>query len=146
MSTQTNNASAQQLGLVAQYVARCTFDNHIESSLEIRSIKDQVTPNTNINVDVKKLEQDIYQITVSVNFILSAGLKKIFTINLDMVGEFMTTGFDDNTLEKILNIQCPTMLTPFVNERLGYLIQSSIIGRPPMPNINFEEIYIKKFA
>lgn len=145
MST-PNNASAQQLGLVAQYVARCTFENHVESSLDIRSIKDPVTPNSSTNVDVKKIEKDIHQITVSVNFILSAGLKKIFTINLDMVGEFMITGFDENTLEKILNIQCPTMLTPFINERIGYLIQSSIIGRPAMPNTNFEEIYIKKFA
>lgn len=136
----------QQLSLIGQHVSQCSLTHHVESIQELQNLKEQPKPKEEVKVEIKTLKNNIYQVIVKANIILASGINKIFSINLDMVGEFQVTGFDKDMLDKILNIQCPTMLTPFLNERLTSLLHFTVIARPPMPNINFEEIYVNKLS
>ena len=147
-----NNIKQQQLGLIAQYVEKCSLQHHIESSMDLRDLKDHPTPQDKVSVNVKKLDshsesRELYKITIDINYIFSAGLKKLFTIDLSMIGEFIIEGIaKDDHFEKLLHIQCPTMLLPFINERLSEIVNKfTILSRPLLPNVNFEQIYMKSF-
>ncbi len=139
-----NSQRQQSIALASQYVSSCLLKHDINSIIELQSFAEQPTPKQTTTVKSEHVQNDLYKVTISVKYSIVFGIKKIVFIDLDLVGEFVITGFEGDMLDKILNIQCATMLSPFLNERMAALFQFTVFVKPLLSDLNFEEIYIKQ--
>ena len=88
--------------------------------------------------------ENSYEITLQVK--VSAGSKEatLFVLEMDYVGVFELTGFNQNDLEPILLIECPRILFPFARRIIADITAEG--GFPPLriEPVDFTALYLSQ--
>lgn len=144
----TNNTDTpQSLKVIAQYLKDLSFENPGQGPL---SRLQGAVPEININVQVN-IVQDTknlirYYVDITLKAVSTIKDMPLFILETTYTGIFEITGFDSPLLEQIINIQCPTILFPFMRRIIGEKIVDG--GYPPLylDPIDFHSIYMQKLA
>ena len=97
-----------------------------------------------LDTDNKKLENDIYEVTLTVTSTVKTQNEIAYTGTVKQAGTFKISGVDDKTLDHVLGSFCPNMLYPYIRE-----VVSSEVSRANFPPlvlapINFDALYLQK--
>jgi len=136
----------QSLNVMTQFLKDLSFENPGQGL--VSNPQTQETPSININVEIniaKDAKQSSYfQVDLVLKAISKIKDAPIFILDVTYSGIFNVSGFEAELEEQILNVQCPTILFPFVRRIVSEKIVEG--GYPPLllDPIDFYKIYMQK--
>lgn len=137
-------SESAQMNFITQYVKDISFEN--PNAPDSFTVFQKGSPKIGFDIDlnVKKLKDDDYEIEMNVT--ANAKSKEdenltLFIAEVKYAGVFLVKTEDKELLQKILLIECPILLFPFVRRVMADLTRDG--GFPPllMNPMNFHEMY-----
>jgi len=138
----TDAPSSPSLGLQHIYLKDASYES--PNSPHIFSPDTQIQFNYNITVNHEKLQDNLFEILLSVTITANSDDKSVYLVEVQQAGIFELTGFDEETLSAVKSIVCPAQLLPYAREAIASLTGKG--GFPPflLEPINFEEHYAQQ--
>ena len=95
----------------------------------------------NLNQRVQRMGDALFEVVLGVTLTCKLADKTVYLVEAQQAGVFGLDGFDEQTLDAMLGIHCPTVLYPYARQVISDLIQAG--GFPPflLQPINFEGLY-----
>ena len=116
----------------------------VPNAPEIFLERETANVSINLNTAAKRLGDDIYEVVLTITVTAKAGEKTVFLIELGQGGIFRIKNVPEESLEALLSIACPNILSPYAREvvsdaatRAGF---SPVILQP----VNFEALYASR--
>lgn len=124
-----------------------------DASIEVPGAPQIFTGNVQPQIDVnvatqtKSLENDNFNVVLSVTVTAKVGDDTTFLVEVQQGGIFLVRGFG-NPAEKaaILGGYCPSMLFPFAREAVADFVQKAGFPQLLLQPINFEAMYMEHLA
>lgn len=95
----------------------------------------------NLNTEVQKLGDGVYEIGLSVTVTTQLGEETAYLAEAKQAGIFTINGFSEQELGPMLGVYCPSQLFPFVREVLTDLVTKGSFPQMVLQPINFEALY-----
>ena len=129
-----------------QYIKDLSFENQRVAEF---ARKAPSAPKTDVQFHVahKDVGEGQHEVSLKITASLKEEKGSIYLMELVYSGLFLVRGFDADTQEKLLLIECPRLLFPSARAILITLTQDS--GFPPMylaPAVDFAALYQQKKA
>ena len=137
--TENNQPTFQVRG---QYVKDLSFENpNAPQSLMAGAIQ----PNIDMGVDLKaqKLQDDVYEVIMHISARASAEGNSIFLIEVAYAGIFQITNIPPEHLERVLMIDCPFVLFPFVRRVISDVTRDGGFLPLMLDPIDFHQLYLQ---
>ncbi|MEZ5818820.1 MAG: protein-export chaperone SecB [Hyphomicrobiaceae bacterium] len=134
-----------QIRILGQYVKDLSFE-----SPSIRKLMTSQAENPNLNLEMnvepEQVAPDVYETTLSFKARAeSKSIGVIFEMELDYSGLFRIENAPPEVLDAVLNIQCPTLLFPFVRRIVADMTRDGGIMPPLMLDpVDFGALYMRK--
>jgi len=95
----------------------------------------------NVDVEVRSLQQDSYEVALSLVGRAGSDEELLYNIRLDYVGAFVLRNLPQEAIQPVLFIDCPALLYPFVRHLVADLSREG--GWPPLllDPIDFAALY-----
>jgi len=118
-----------QLNVRAQYTKDLSFENpNAPASLGPQATPPQI--NIQINVGANNVNQNEYEVTLSVEGKAENAGKIIFSFELAYAGVFRIVNVPQENLHPLIMIECPRLLFPFAREIIATAVRDG--GFPPL--------------
>ncbi len=132
-----------QFSIRGQYVKDISFEN--PKAPEVFALLSQ-KPGIEINIDIeiRRLEEALYEVTLSISAKASAGGEGLFMITLDYAGLFAIEGFLEKDIEPLLWIECPTILFPYARRIISDLTRDGGYTSLMIDPVDFGMLYEKR--
>lgn len=132
-------AQAAQFTIEKLYVKDVSFE--APNAPQVFNEQGQPQLNMNINQKVGRVTDNVFEVVLGVTLTCTLNDKTVYLAEVAQAGVFGLVGFDDRTLDMMLNTYCPNVLFPYVREAVSELISKG--GFPPfyLQPINFEGLY-----
>lgn len=139
MSNETPSENTPFFNLVSIYVK----DISLETPNSPHIFNAEWKPEIDFDLQMRSeaLSEPMYEVVL--NLTVSAKLedKTAFLIEVKQAGLFAIKGLDADTLPRVLNIACPTVLYPYLRETVTNLSVRGGFMPFMLPPINFEATY-----
>jgi len=135
-----------KMNIVAQYIKDLSFENNHFIDL-LKNPPKEPKPEINCDVQTKNLEDNRYEVSLSVRIHLKDKEKTLYLLDLVYAGAFMLECSEPEMIPIILNVECPRLIYPATRQQVVTLTQDS--GLPPLsmtPAIDFAALYHKKLS
>ena len=137
-----NSDVNQKFVLNTQYLKDISFEN--PNPIEL--YQSEVTPSIGVQIDINviSVDEDVYEVSLIINAEASIKDAKAFIIELTYAGLFTVKGVDDDVLEQLLLINCPTLLFPFARQIISSTADHGRVGPLFLDPVDFFQLYMKK--
>jgi preprotein translocase subunit SecB len=127
-----------------QYIKDFSFENPEAPAIyTLKGIKPEIKVSVDINV--KKLQEETYNVELVINIIAKHDEKTMFVIELTYAGIFtIKNSIDEDGLKKILFIYCPSLLFPFARRVISDVTSDASLPPLMLDTINFASLYESK--
>jgi preprotein translocase subunit SecB len=149
MAEQPSEAAAggenqQQASMAVQhvYLKDCSFE--APGALGLEGAEGQPDMNLNLSQRVNTLEDNRYEVILTVTVTAKQGDKTAFIAEVHYAGIFQIAGFSEQQLPYVINVLCPNLLFPYARTQIGQMIAAGGFVAPPLQPINFEQIYAQR--
>jgi preprotein translocase subunit SecB len=151
MADENQGAAAPQPGiapsmnLVGQYIRDLSFENPGAPATLLTGGANPAF-NVSISVGVKKQNDEIYAVELTLNAKANREETVLFNVELVYGGIFRLKNVPENQLSPLLMIECPRLIFPFARQVLASVTQQG--GFPPlmMEPVDFSAIYRQNLA
>ena len=94
-----------------------------------------------LNTSAKKVDDGIYETTVSITVTSKVGDKTAFLVEVAEAGIFQLRNIPASDLDSVLGIACPNIIFPYAREVISDVLVRA--GFPPMllAPVNFEALF-----
>lgn len=134
--------NTQTLVVHGQYVKDLSFENPMAPE----SFQNQEEPTFEVSIDVKAgdVGTDVYEVVLQVEVKSAVKAKTMFVASLQYAGVFTIQAANEEDLERILLVQCPSILFPFGRRIVSDLVRDG--GYPPLllHPVDFLGLYLSK--
>jgi len=134
--TDTNE---QEFGIHSIYLKDVSFE--APNSPEVFKTQFQPAIEMNLNLETNHLEDNIYEVVLSVTVSAKADDKAAFLVELQQAGVFTLKGFDEDSLGPMLGIYCANVLFPYARESVANLVTKGGFPQLLLEPVNFEALY-----
>ena len=134
--TDTNE---QEFGIHSIYLKDVSFES--PNSPEVFKTQFQPEIQMNLNLETNNLEDNVYEVVLSVTVSAKANDKSAFLVELQQAGVFTLKGFDKENLGPMLGIYCPNVLFPYARESVANLVTKGGFPQLLLEPVNFETLY-----
>lgn len=137
---------APQIDFVIQKIYMKDMSFEAPSSPEI--FKNDWAPEANIdlNTSTEKLDDDIYEINLTVTVTAKSDKKTAFLAEVKQTGIFTVAGAAEDQMGHILGSYCPSILFPYAREAIASLVFRGGFPELNMAPINFDALYAQSQA
>ena len=137
------DAAAPRFHVTGQYVKDLSFENPGAPGTLVQ-LDEKPRIEVNIDLDAKKLRDDLFEVTLRVNASGKAKDKSLFLVDLSYAGLFTLMNIPADRLEQILMVDCPFVLFPYARRIVSDATRDG--GFPPLmlEPIDFFAMYRKK--
>jgi preprotein translocase subunit SecB len=97
----------------------------------------------NLNTEVQKLADTVYEVTLSVTVTTTLGEQTAYLAEAKQAGIFTLNGFPDQEMGPMLGSFCPSQLFPYVREVLSDLIMKGSFPQLVLQPVNFDALYVQ---
>lgn len=129
--------------VLAQYIKDLSFE--IPSGSDV-FLAQAAKPNIELGVDIdaKKISNEVYELTLKLTANAKTDSENIFLCEVAYAGLFSIKDIEEDMMEQILLIYCPSLLFPFIRRIVANLTIDS--GFPPLmiDPIDFTNLYNKR--
>ena len=94
-----------------------------------------------LNVESKKLDDDVYHVIVRVTATTKVEEHTAFLCEVEQAGIFTLAGFNDVDMAYMLGAQCPNVLFPYAREVVSDLVTRGGFPQLLLEPVNFESMY-----
>jgi preprotein translocase subunit SecB len=129
----------QEFGIHSIYLKDVSFE--APNSPEIFKTQFQPEIQMNLNIETHLLEENVYEVVLSITVTAKAGDKSAFLVELQQAGVFTLRGFTDENLGPMLGIYCPNVLFPYARESVASLVSKGGFPQLLLEPVNFEALY-----
>jgi preprotein translocase subunit SecB len=138
-------ATAPSMNLVGQYIRDLSFENPGAPGTLLAGGGNPAF-NVSISVGVKKQNDEIYAVELTLNAKANREETVLFNVELVYGGMFRLKNVPENQLSPLLMIECPRLIFPFARQVLASVTQQG--GFPPlmMEPVDFSSIYRQNLA
>lgn len=136
----------KQLKFVIQKIY--TKDISFEAQSTPNVFKAQWQPKANVNVDTTslKIDDDVYEVELSLTVTVKNGDKNAYLIEVSQAGIFTLQDMPEDQIAPMLGAFCPTTLFPYAKETIDSLINRGGFPQINLAPINFDALYMQQFA
>ena len=138
-STQGTEQTGPQFALQGIYLKDLSF----ESPMGAKAFKEKLNPKVNQDISTKteKLDEDQYEVTLTVTVAVKNDENTIYLAEVQQAGAFLIKGIEGQQLAQVLNTHCPAALFPYAREVIDNVVVKG--GFPPLalPPINFDALF-----
>ena len=100
--------------------------------------------NLELNSSVNQLEDDMYEVVLSITVTAKQGDKTSFLVEVQQAGIFALKGFEESRRDATLGAYCPKTLFPFAREAIADLVAKGGFPQLLLAPINFKALYAQK--
>lgn len=94
-----------------------------------------------LNQKVQRLGDTAFEVSLGITLTCNINEHNAYLAEVVQAGVFGLSGFDDQTLDAMLGIQCPSLLYPYAAAAIGQLVTTGGFPPFPMQPLNFEALY-----
>ncbi|MEC9368446.1 MAG: protein-export chaperone SecB [Pseudomonadota bacterium] len=130
------------IAILAQYVKDLSFESpNAPKSLQSPGTNPKL--NININVQVARQADEVFEVSLLFEGKTTNDEGVIYNIELVYGSVFRLQGIPENTLQKVLFVDCPTLMFPYLRRTVSDLTQEG--GFPPLylDPIDFGRLYVQ---
>jgi preprotein translocase subunit SecB len=95
----------------------------------------------NLNTEVTKLEEHVYEIVLSVTITTKIEEQTAYLAEVKQAGIFGIKGFPEQEVGPLLGSYCPNLLFPYVREVVSDLVTKGSFPQMVLQPINFDAMY-----
>ena len=140
-----DEAAAQQQ---AQFALRHIYlkDASFESPRSPGIFQGKQQPKLDFTVKTRnqKLEDDLYEMVLELTAQAKTDEQSAFLVEVQQAGVFLCKNLNEQQLEQVLAIACPTILYPYAREAVDNLLSKGGFPALMLAPINFEAIYAQR--
>ena len=138
-----DNAQAPQVNVVGQYIKDLSFECP-DATRFFRGPGKNPNLQINFNVQVRNLQQDAYEVALSLEGEAKSDEGVLYNIELIYAGAFVLRNLPQEAIQPVLFIECPALLFPFVRRLVADLSREG--GFPPLllDPIDFAGLYRRR--
>lgn len=129
----------QEFGIHSIYLKDVSFE--APNSPEMFKTQFQPEIQMNLNLETNNLEDNVFEVVLTVTVTAKANDKAAFLVELKQAGVFTLKGFDDDNLGPMLGIYCPNVLFPYARESVANLVSKGGFPQLLLEPVNFEALY-----
>ncbi len=120
-----------------------TKDVSLETPNSPAIFQEDWQPETNIELgnEGREVAEDLYEVVLTITLTAKIGERTAFLVEVSQAGLFVIKGFDGERLPGILNVQCPTILFPYIREAISELVSKAGFPQTLLTPVNFEAMY-----
>ena len=148
--SEANTAQAQPENQAEFVIQKVYFeDTSFESPNSPIIFKEEWSPEANIdlNTESKKLDDNTYQVALTVTVTAKSKDKTAFVAEVKQSGIFTVTGIDnEEQMGQILGAYCPSTLFPYARETISGLVNRGGFPQLNLAPINFDALYAQGLA
>lgn len=139
-----NQEPEQQFQIQRVYLKDLSLEQ--PNSPEILLNQEQPEVDINMAVESQNIAENVYESSVTATVTTKIGDKTLFLCEAKQAGIFTIAGFDAETTEAIVGINCPTIVYPYLRAVVSETIVKA--GFPPvmLNEINFQAIFDQQKA
>lgn len=129
----------QEFGIHSIYLKDVSFE--APNSPEMFKTQFQPEIQMNLNLETNSLEDNVFEVVLTVTVSAKANDKSAFLVELKQAGVFTLKGFDDANMGPMLGIYCPNVLFPYARESVANLVSKGGFPQLLLEPVNFEALY-----
>ena len=101
------------------------------------------TPESNLNLNstVNKLDDDLYEVVLTVTVTTKLGDKTAYLVEVQQAGIFTVRSFPEEEMGHLMGAYCPNLLFPYARETIATVIQKGGFPEFVLQPINFDALY-----
>jgi preprotein translocase subunit SecB len=125
-----------------------TKDISFESPSSPEAFKLNWSPQANVelNMNNKKLDNDIYEIDLIVTVTTKNQNESTFVIEVNQSGIFTISNIPEDQMGHMLGSFCPSILFPYAKETINGLVNKGGYPQINLTPINFDALYMQNLA
>ncbi|RLA08117.1 MAG: protein-export chaperone SecB [Gammaproteobacteria bacterium] len=100
--------------------------------------------NVNLNTKIDKLEDNVFDVTLTVTLDIKQDDKAVMLVEVKQAGVFVLKNFATDALNAALNGHCPTILFPYVRAVTTDMITKGGFPAIMLDPVNFDAIYYEQ--
>ena len=137
------DSQAPQVNVVGQYIKDLSFECP-DATRFFRGPGKNPNLQINFNVQVRNLQQDAYEVALSLEGEAKSDEGVLYNIELIYAGAFVLRNLPQEAIQPVLFIECPALLFPFVRRLVADLSREG--GFPPLllDPIDFAGLYRRR--
>lgn len=135
----TEQQAEQQFEIQRIYVKDLSFESPNSPELFLSEWQPEV--NIDLKVDHHKIEDHVFEVSLTVTVTAKAGEKTAFLVEVKQAAIFLIDGFDDEQLNHMLGSFCPGILYPYAREVVSDVVNRGSFPQLLLAPINFDALY-----
>lgn len=138
------NAGAQQPAQPAIAIQRIYIkDLSFEAPNAPEVFRQEWKPEVNLELNNRseKVDEDIYEVVVSLTVTTKVGDKTAYIVEVQQAGLFLIRGIDNNQLGPVLGVFCPNTLFPYAREAISDVVGKGSFPQMMLAPVNFEALF-----
>lgn len=104
----------------------------------------QPEANIDLNTDANKVDNDLYEVTLTVTVTAKNDQQAAFVAEVKQSGIFTINGIAENQMGHLLGSFCPTILFPYAREAISNLVTRGGFPELAIAPINFDVLYAQQ--
>lgn len=97
--------------------------------------------NLELNSSVQPMQNDLYEVTLSVTITTKVDDKVAFLVEVQQAGVFLVRGFPQQELGAMMGAYCPNILFPYAREVVSDLVTKGSFPQLVLAPVNFDLLY-----
>ncbi|WP_395377453.1 protein-export chaperone SecB [Marinicella sp. W31] len=134
--------NAPSLALQKIYVKDASFE--VPNAPEIYNEQVQPEVKMNLNQKVKNIQEDIYEVVLTVTITCQAGEKTAYLAEVQQAGIFTLKNFPEQGLHQTLGSYCPNVLFPYARQIISDLVGNGGFQPIMLQPVNFDQLYAQQ--
>jgi len=144
-NAQTTNTQ-REAQMAVQHIFLKDASYEAKSPQELEQGEGQPDMNLNLSQRTNKLEENRYEVILSVTVTAKQGEQTAFLCEVQYGGIFQFAGFSEEQMPYVVNVLCPNVLYPYNRAQISSMVAAGGYFMPPMQPINFESIFRQRMA
>ena len=100
--------------------------------------------NFNLRLDKADLEGASKEVTLRATVEAKQGEKHVFVLEVDQAGIFELKNIPADQLDLLLDVNCPTILTPYLRTQISNILLQASLPQFVLPEINWMSPYLER--
>jgi len=141
-----NQTQAGEAQMIVQHVY--LKDASFEATSPFAAQQNEGQPDVNLNLSQRtnQMEDERWEIVLTVTVTAKQGDKTIFLCEVQYGGLFQFSGFSAEQMAYVVNVLCPNVLFPYNRAQISNMVTAGGFFLPPLQPINFEAIFRQRMA
>jgi len=133
------NTQEKQFSIQKIYTKDISFET--PNAPKIFTEKWEPSVDFNLGTHVEPLENDLYEVTLTVTVTVNCGDSNAYLVEAKQAGIFSLTGFSEQEMAPMLGSFCPNILFPYAREVVSDLVAKGGFPQLLLAPVNFDALY-----